>query len=158
MTTYRERLWPAPWLFVATALVIPATFLVFLPISVPAGIVTAIVLYVGCVVLLLAASPVIEVTGTELHAGRARLPLRVVGGAEGFAKEDASLQRGRQLDARAWLMIRGWVDPVVRVELDDPADPTPYWLVSTRRPQELVAALTEPNRLGGQAAPDRSAI
>lgn len=141
MTTYRERLWPAPWLYIATALVIPASFLVFLPISVPAGIITAIVLYGGCVILLLVASPRIEVTETELIAGRARLPRSVIGDAEGFVAEEATLQRGRSLDARAWLLIRGWVSPVVRIELHDPNDPTPYWLVSTRRPTELVAAL-----------------
>ena len=49
MILYRERLWPAPWLFLATALVIPASLLVFLPINVTVGIVTAIVLYAGCV-------------------------------------------------------------------------------------------------------------
>jgi hypothetical protein len=45
------------------------------------------------------------------------------------------------LDARAWLVIRAWVDPVVRIELGDPEDPAPYWLVSSRKPQKLVAAL-----------------
>ena len=47
MTQFRERLWPAPWLFVATALVIPASFLVFLPINEIAGLVVAFVLYAG---------------------------------------------------------------------------------------------------------------
>jgi len=142
MTTYRERLWPAPWLFIATALVIPASFLVFLPISVPAGIATAIGLYAGCVGLLILASPRIEVTATELIAGRARLPRSVIGDVTTHRGEQATLQRGRQLDARAWLLIRGWVSPVVRIELSDANDPTPYWLVSTRRPDELVTALT----------------
>jgi hypothetical protein len=50
--------------------------------------------------------------------------------------------RGVDLDARAFLKIRPWVKPVVRIELDDDNDPTPYWLVSTRRPKELAAALT----------------
>ena len=140
--TYRERLWPAPWLFLATALVIPASFLVFLPISVPAGIATAIGLYAGCIVLLFIASPVIEVTDGELHAGRARLPLEFVASAEAYEGTEATMQRGQRLDARAWLLIRGWVSPVAKVILDDPSDPTPYWLVSTRRPAELVAALT----------------
>ena len=142
MTTYRERLWPAPWLFIATALVIPASFLVFLPISVPAGIVTAIVMYAACVILLLLASPRIAVTATELVAGRARLPRAVIGEVTSHTAESATLERGRNLDARAWLLIRGWVAPVVKIQLTDANDPTPYWLVSTRRPEELVAALT----------------
>ncbi len=73
MTVFRERVWPAPWLFIATALVIPASLLVFLPIAgsgIGVGIVVAIVLYAGCVGLLLLGSPLVEVTDTELIAGR----------------------------------------------------------------------------------------
>jgi hypothetical protein len=138
---YRERLWPAPWLFFGTALVIPASLLVFLPISVTAGIVTAIVLYAGCVVALLLASPTIELNDQELRAGRARLPLSAAGTATAFRGEEAVLERGQRLDARAWLLIRGWVADVVRLDLLDVDDPTPYWLISTRRPVELVEAL-----------------
>lgn len=138
---YRERLWPAPWLYVATALVIPASLLVFLPISLGVGVGVAVALYAGCVVLLLAASPTITVTADELVAGRARIPLAFVGSVDQFAGDEARAERGPGLDARAWLLIRGWVDPVVRIEIADPEDPTPYWLVSTRRPAALAAAL-----------------
>lgn len=138
---YRERLWPAPWLFLATALVIPASLLVFFPISIPAGVAVAIALYLGCVALLFASSPRIEVADGELRAGRASIPLEHVGSVTAFAREDARAERGPRLDARAWLLIRGWVDPVARVEITDPDDPTPYWLVSSRRPAELAAAV-----------------
>ena len=141
MQLFRERLWPAPWLFIATALVIPASLLVFLPINTTAGIVVAAVLYLGCVALLLLGSPVIEVSAATLAAGRARLPLHVVAGAVASRGPQARAERGVGLDARAYLVIRGWVDPVVRVTLDDPDDPTPYWLISTRRPEELVRVL-----------------
>jgi hypothetical protein len=33
------------------------------------------------------------------------------------------------------------VPGAVQVLLDDPADPTPYWLVSTRHPERLAATL-----------------
>jgi hypothetical protein len=33
------------------------------------------------------------------------------------------------------------VGPVVRVEVLEGADPAPYWVFSSRRPEELVAAL-----------------
>lgn len=141
MTNYREKLWPAPWLFIATALVIPASLLVFLPINQAVGVVVAIVLYLGCVGLLVLAAPVIEIRGGEFVAGRARVPLSVVGEPSAHRGEDARLERGQKLDARAWLLIRGWVDPVVRVPLTDPRDPTPYWLVSTRHPEAVVTAL-----------------
>ncbi|HNP15080.1 MAG TPA: DUF3093 domain-containing protein [Terrimesophilobacter sp.] len=142
MTLYREKLWASAWLYLAMALVMPASLLVFLPINVAVGIVVAVVLYGGCVAILVLASPTIVVTDGALVAGRASLPLRFVGTATPFREPEATLERGRNLDARAWLLIRGWVGPVVKVENTDPADPTPYWLVSSRKPEELASALS----------------
>jgi len=140
-TLYRERIWPSPWVFVSTALVIPASLLVFLPINFFAGVIIAIVLYGAIVMVLVATSPVISVSSRELVAGRARVPVDLISTVSAFEGEEATLQRGRMLDARAWLLIRGWVSPVVRIELSDASDPTPYWIVSTRSPAALVAAI-----------------
>ncbi|HEY4151721.1 MAG TPA: DUF3093 domain-containing protein [Pseudolysinimonas sp.] len=140
---YRERLWPAAWVFVSTALVIPASLLVFLPISTTAGIVCAIVLYAAIVTTLLVTTPRVEIDDALFVAGRARLPLVVVADATAFTGAEATAQRGTQLDARAWLLLRGWIPGLVKVKLDDPSDPTPYWLVSTRHPAQLAAALTK---------------
>lgn len=141
MTVYRERLWASVWVFIASALVIPASLLVFLPISTVAGIVVAIVLYAAIAVGLAIGSPVIEVTDTTLVAGRARLPRGFVGPVSAYRGSEATAQRGVELDARAWLLIRGWIAPVVRIEILDPDDPTPYWILSSRHPEALMAAL-----------------
>jgi len=151
MTVYRERLWAAPWLFVATALVIPASIIVFAPINMIAGIICAIVLYAGCVVALIVGSPTIDLTEDELHAGRARIERRYLGAAEPFDGSEASLQRGRLLDARAWLLIRGWASGVVRVPILDADDPAPYWLLSSKHPNELARALND--RAGDNVPP-----
>lgn len=142
--SFRERLWPSWWMFLATALVIPASLLVFLPISPVAGVVSAIVLYGAIVVALLATAPVIAVTDEMLRVGRARIERSFLGAVTAHTGADAVTERGTRLDARAWLVLRGWVSGVVRIEIADDADPTPYWLVSTRRPEELAAALTTP--------------
>ena len=142
MTIYRERLWPAPWLFISTALVIPASLLVFLPINATTGVIVAVVLYATCVVALLVAAPVVEVTTAELRAGRARLPIDIIGSVEAYHGVEAQLERGQRLDARAWLLIRGWVSPVVKIEVLDETDPAPYWLVSTRQPDAVIEAIT----------------
>ena len=130
-------------IFVITALVIPASLLVFLPINLTLGVVCAAVLYAACAILLIISSPWIEVTDAALLAGRARLPLPNVGDATGFSGNEATQQRGPKLDARAWLVIRGWISPVVKVDVLDASDPTPYWLVSTRHPNDLIAALKQ---------------
>ena len=141
MTIYREKLWASAWVFLSMALVIPASLLVFWPISVTAGILVALVLYAGCCGMLVLASPVIGVADGVFTAGRARLPLEFAGEATAYREPEATLQRGRLLDARAWLLLRGWVTPVVRIDVTDPQDPTPYWLVSTREPERLADAI-----------------
>lgn len=141
VTLYRERLWAPPALYLATALVIPATLLVFLPISVLAGVLVAIGMELGVLVLLWALAPTIEVTDSEFRAGKAHLPRALVGTVEAFEGAEATTQRGPKLDARAWTLFRGYVRGVVKVEVRDDADPTPYWLVSVRQPGKVVEAL-----------------
>ena len=85
-------------------------------------------------------------TEEELVAGHARIPMALVGDPTAYRGEDATLERGRLLDARAWLLIRGWIKPVVKVPLLDQDDPAPYWLLSTRNPDQLVRVLGEARR------------
>ena len=150
-TVYRERLMPTVWMYIFIALVIPATLLVFLPISPPVGIAVAVLLYLGAIGSLIYTAPVIAVAGGELRAGRAHIPVSLLGEPVAFRGEEATLERGRRLDARAFLCIRGWVKPVVRIPVTDPADPVPYWLVSTRTPEKLIAAIVRSQRLAGGA-------
>jgi len=143
MMYYRERLLPGPWAFINTGLLIPASLLVFLPINTQVGVAVAIILYVAAVLVLIATSPVVSVDEKELVAGRARIPLENVGEITGFSGKEATAERMARLDARAWLVIRGWIDPVVKVQVLDERDPAPYWLVSTRRPAALISAVAD---------------
>jgi hypothetical protein len=74
-------------------------------------------------------------------AGRARIAREHRGAAEALTGEDARLARGRDCDPRAYLVLRPYLSGAVRVALTDPADPAPYWLVATRRPERLAEAL-----------------
>jgi len=152
MMLYRERLHPATAMYFYVALVIPASIIVFLPIApqggvsgLAIGITTGLVLYTGVIALFVVTAPLIEVTADTLRVGRARIPRSLVGQVRGYDGEDATQQRGPSLDARAFLCIRGWVKPVIRIAITDPNDPTPYWLVSTRRPDILAELLDTPS-------------
>ncbi|BDI22851.1 DUF3093 domain-containing protein [Herbiconiux sp. L3-i23] len=139
--TYTERLTPSAGVFLAWALLIPGGLLVFLPVSIWTAIAAAIVFYASACAALLLLAPRVSVEDGEFRAGRAHIPVSVIAGASAHRGADATAERGPRLDARAYLCIRGWIDPVVRVELADPTDPTPYWIVSTRHPEDLIAAL-----------------
>ncbi|ROP26664.1 DUF3093 domain-containing protein [Pseudokineococcus lusitanus] len=138
---YRERVLPSAGSWVAAPALAALAGLAAGPLGV--GVVAVVVVVVAGVVaaVLLAWSPVVEVADGELRAGRARIPLAELGAATGYDGEDARQQRGPALDARAHVLMRGWADGVVRVEVTDPDDPAPYWLVSTHRPRRLAAAL-----------------
>lgn len=146
MPEYRERLWPTPWIYVSSLLLIPASILVLAPVSLPAGIVTGVVLYAALTGSLTLTAPVVEVAGGRFRAGRAAVPLAETGAATPAIGDAARIERGTGLDARAFLVIRGWIKDVVRVPITDPADPAPYWLVSTRHPNELAAAINGSRR------------
>lgn len=152
MPDYREKLWPTPWIYLASLLLVPASILVLAPVSMPAGIATGVILYLAVIAALSLTAPVIEVDEGMLRAGRAEISLAYTGDAVPAFDEDARIERGTGLDARAFLVIRGWVQPVVKVPITDPSDPAPYWLLSSRRPKELAAAINgsrRPERSGG---------
>ncbi|MFP5368220.1 MAG: DUF3093 domain-containing protein [Actinomycetes bacterium] len=140
--TYREKLWPNAWIWIIAAGVSGAGILVFAPISAAAGYTAAVVLFAIIAALLVLSTPSIVVTEETLTVGRATIERRFVGAVQSFRKEEATAERGTRLNGLAYLCIRGWIDPVVRIDITDPSDPTPYWLTSTRRPDELTAALS----------------
>jgi len=99
------------------------------------------------VVLMIVSSPTITVSATEVHVGRATITRKLLGNVTVIDKQDQHLAKGPQLDARAYLSLQPSVSGLIRLEIKDPKDPTPYWLFSTRKP-DLVAELisTKPTR------------
>jgi hypothetical protein len=143
---FAERLWPSPVTWLLAPGLGAGVAISLWPVGVVPAVAVGVLVAVGVVAGLVAASPRVEVADGHLRAGRARVPLSVLGTATWADGEEARQLRGPRLDARAYLCIRGWVSPVVRVTLVDPADPTPYWLVSTRRPDELAGVLSAGRR------------
>jgi len=83
----------------------------------------------------------LEVTDGEVRIRGAHLPLRFVSGA--VALDGPTLRRvvGREGDPAAFISIRPWIGPGVQFWVDDPDDPTPYWVVSSRHPERIVELL-----------------
>ena len=131
------RWWVQGTMFVATLwlAVLAATPEVF-AWSVTAGAMAVLVaLFVGY------GRPRVSVDSTTFRAGRAHIPLDLVGPVTALDADGVRRQAGVEADARAYLLLRPYLKRGVRVDIADPADPTPYWLVSSRRPDALVSAL-----------------
>lgn len=106
------------------------------------GLVTFLVVQVGGTVWLAGSRALVQVDDDTFVAGRATLPLEFVGTVTALDARATTDLAGPHADARAYLLLRGSTRTAVRVDLEDPADPTPYWLVATRRPEQLRDALT----------------
>ncbi len=148
MSEYSEKLRPSPGLYVIAALAIPFFTLTLAPFNVIAGVATGVFVFVVVIVALNVSAPRIIVTPRTFRAGKAVIDRRFIGAVSVYGGESARAERGVNLDARAWTLFRGFVDPVVKIAVLDESDPTPYWLVSTRNPQELAATLRTPDRPG----------
>ncbi|TCB96316.1 DUF3093 domain-containing protein [Micromonospora zingiberis] len=83
----------------------------------------------------------IAVTDGELRVDDARLPAHFVADVIALDADGRREVLGVGADPLAFVVQRPWVSGAVQVVLDDPADPTPFWVVSTRHPVELAEAL-----------------
>jgi hypothetical protein len=144
---YRERLW-VPWWWWPPGLGLAA--LIALEVNqgvggLPDWLPFAVLLPVAAVVLVWFGRTEVRVVGgsdeTELWAGAAHLPVGVISRSAEVPRSAKSAALGRQLDPAAYVVHRAWVGPMVLLVLDDPDDPTPYWMVSSRHPDRVLAAL-----------------
>lgn len=85
--------------------------------------------------------PRVSLEGGTLRAGRAHIGLEHVGEVTALDAEGVRRQAGVDADARAHLLLRPYLKRGVRIDITDPTDPAPYWLVSCRHPEALVTAV-----------------
>src|SRR3954451_22787714 len=142
---YRERL-RVPWWWWLPGLGLAGLIALEVNQGVPAlpnWVPFAVLLPVAAVVLLWFGKTEVSVVsgsaGTELWVGAAHLPISVIARSAEVPKTAKSAALGRQLDPAAYVVHRAWGGPMGLFILDYPDDPTPYWLVSCRHPERLLA-------------------
>lgn len=141
--TYTERLSvPWTWWLVGAAFEVAIAIAVLAYLPLEAGLAVCGLFLVAVIAGLLAyGATKIEVDAHGLSVGRYRLEASYLSGAEAFEAEAAREALGPGADPRAFLFTRPFLNDLVRVDLDDAADPHPCWLVSTRHPAKLAAAI-----------------
>ncbi|OBJ55777.1 DUF3093 domain-containing protein [Mycobacterium sp. 1423905.2] len=146
---YRERLWvPWWWWPLGFALAALISFEINLGVrSLPDWLPYVLLGTVAAATLLWLGRQEIRVTAgsgdadVELWAAEAHLPVSVISRSAEVPRTAKSAALGRQLDPAAFVLHRPWIGPMVLLVLDDPDDPTPYWLVSCRHPERVLSAL-----------------
>ena len=140
---YSERLTvPLWWWGVAALLVLLLGAEFNVRLSLPMKILTYLIFGGAAALLLVFAGAVrVGVADGTLLAGRARLPLQYAGEVRILDRAAMRALMGPQADPAAWTVHRPWVKEGLAVVVTDPDDDTPYWLISSRRPAALAAAL-----------------
>lgn len=139
---YRERVLPSKGTFALAPFLAVFFYGVWLPINELVGVATGLLAALILVAILILKAPVIMVSSSELRVGRARIERKLLGKANVIDQKDAFVERGQKLDSRAFTSFQASVKGMVKVEISDPQDPTPYWLFSSRNPEDLKAALS----------------
>lgn len=138
---YVEKLWPAWWIWLSGVIIGGSFSTIFFPIGVTYGVIALIVGVAACAAALVAITPRIEITDQWLRVGRAQIEREHVGYVVAHRDGAAREQLGPGFDARSYQCIRGWINPVITAQITDEQDSTPYWLFSTRQPEQVLAAL-----------------
>jgi hypothetical protein len=156
MRSYSERLRvPAGfWILGEFSAVILAST-AFAGFSVIVAIASYVVFCGGCAALLLSWGRArIEVYDGELRAGSLTVPLAVAGEVAALDEAQTRALRGPRADPAAFMLIRPYLRLAVYIEVTGEHQERPYWLLGTRRPAELAAAIERSRpqaRTGGTA-------
>jgi hypothetical protein len=143
MHFYRERLYAPPlwWVVgIATMLMFGAIVWTGFDLAVTAAVFAALIA-ITAAFLLNWGRATIEVTPGELRAGTATLPLAMAGQVSPLDEAQARILRGPRADPSAYMIIRPYLRYAVYVEVNGKDPAHPYWLLQTRHPVELAAAI-----------------
>lgn len=100
----------------------------------------AIAIVLGLVAIYLSISTIIVADG-ELQIKRAHISLQYLGDVKVISKKEFGYERTRGADPAAYFATTFWISEGIKVSLRDDRDPTPYWLISTRKAEALAKAL-----------------
>ncbi len=133
---------PAWWWLITIALVgsLALAILAYVPLAQGLLIVGLFTLAVGVVVFSYGHTAVRVSDGT-LHVGRHSIDGRWIAGAEALDRDESSRVMSSGASTRDFLMTRPYIGELVRVQLNDAADPHPHWLVSSRHTGKLAQAV-----------------
>ena len=143
---FQERLWVPLWWWPCAGVIVAMFTAEVIPGLPGSWQIASALIICGIVVswlLTVGAAPV-GVTSQGLKAGAAVLPYAAVGAVRLVEPTTRKALLGPGGTDGAFVLTRDWVRGAVYVEVVG-EDPTPYWLVSTRQPARLAAALRRPD-------------
>ena len=131
---YSERVIPGLSFFFATLFVPTALYLIVLAFDDFWALFTFVSTEVAIVCLGLFAAPTLKLTKHSLSIGKVQIPTKYIKNVTVIETNAQQSEKGPKLDPAAYIRFQVGVKGLLKVELNDPNDPTPYWLISSRNP------------------------
>ena len=96
---------------------------------------------VAIIYLALKMRSTISISSDELRIDGAHIEIKYLGAVTVLDAAMMKALRTRDADPAAYLAIKFWTPIGVKIKVNDPRDPTPYWLITSKRGEEIAALL-----------------
>ena len=140
--TYFEQISWGIWVWFFVAILCASIYLaVWAPLgNTPALVVTLLSLF-GFYYLSLKMQTTTFIQDNFLYVNQAKIDLKYLKNAKALDGSEFKKSIGAEADPAAFLAINFWIKSGVKIEVNDKNDPTPYWLISSKRASELAKIL-----------------
>jgi hypothetical protein len=138
---YRERVTPRGSSYVPLLLLPPAGWLTTAQFAPLLGVSVGSLIALITALLMFYSSALIVISKKHLQVGAAKIPISKLGNVLQIRKAEGFKERGPLLDARAYVKFQTSIPDMVKIEIKDADDPTPYWLFSSRNPETILGLL-----------------
>ncbi|NBO25784.1 MAG: DUF3093 domain-containing protein [Actinobacteria bacterium] len=140
---FQERLWPSLGMWIFAFIMTTSLGIAYgRAYGNNLGLIVAISTTAAVALGLIVNTPLVQIDELNFRVGRARLPLKYVGKIQKLDEQQSRRARSIDANSNAHFQLRGGIKGTVIVEVTDPQDPHPYWQVSSRKPDLLIAALS----------------
>lgn len=139
---YREVARPPLWLMAFIYFMLASLVLaMWAALDNRAATITGVISLALGLLFYFAASREISLDQQWLRVGRAHIDRKYLGAVTVLESSEFIATRTRLADPAAHFALIFWISRGIKVEINDPRDKTPYWLISTRNGEKLAQTL-----------------
>ena len=140
--TYFEQISWGIWIWFFVAILCASIYLaIWAPLGNISALVITLISIFGFYYLSLKMQTTTYIQDNFLYVNQAKIDLKFLKNAKALDESEFKKVIGSDADPAAFLAINFWVKTGVKIEVNDKNDPTPYWLISSKRASELAKIL-----------------
>jgi len=140
---FREVLRPPIWVLAFIYFLLLSIVLsVWAAFDTRATLITLAISTLALIWIAIAMKSQITFDGNILRIDQANIEKKYLGKVTVLDRSAMRLLRTRDADPAAYLAIKFWEPRGLRIDLNDSRDATPYWLITSKRGEEIAALLS----------------